>query len=191
VPTTPVQVLLLSGPGGVGKSTLGWEVATQLRRLGIAHVLLDSDELDRAWPLTTAERDRLNRANLTAFWANAAALGHSRLLFAGVFLNAAAARDWITACIPVASIIRVVLDTSDDELERRVRAREIGSEADEQWERTLAQARGFRRRNAGSADVLDTTGRAVPDLARQVIERTGWAGQAAQARDRPAATETS
>jgi adenylylsulfate kinase-like enzyme len=36
VPATPVQVLLLSGPGGVGKSTLGWEVATQLRRLGIA-----------------------------------------------------------------------------------------------------------------------------------------------------------
>ena len=59
----------------------------------------------------------------------------------------------------------------------------IGSEADEQWERTLAQARGFRRRNA---DVLDTTGRAVPDLARQVIERTGWASQAARPQDKPA-----
>ncbi len=45
--TAPVQVLLLSGPGGVRKSTLGWEIATQLRRLGIAHVLLDSDEMDR------------------------------------------------------------------------------------------------------------------------------------------------
>jgi hypothetical protein len=44
--------------------------------------------------------------------------------------------------------------------------------------------------NAGSADVLDT-GRAVPGLARQVIERTGWAGQAARSHDRPAATETS
>jgi len=59
---------------------------------------------------------------------------------------------------------------------------EIGSEAGEQWERTLAQARGFRRRNAGSADVLDTTGMTVPGLARQVIERTGWAGQAARSR---------
>src|SRR5205823_12052207 len=84
MPTEPVQVLLISGPGGVGKSTLGWEVATQLRRLGIAHVLLDSVELDRAWPLTTAERDQLDRANLTAFWANAAALGHTRLVFVGV-----------------------------------------------------------------------------------------------------------
>ena len=191
MPTKPVQVLMLCGPAGVGKSTLGWEIAAQLRRLGIAHVLLDSDELDRAWPLTTAERDRLNRANLTAFWANVAALGHGRLVLAGVFLNAAAARDWVTACIPGASITRVVLDARDDELERRVRAREIGSEADEQWGRTLAQSRGFRRHNAGSADVLDTTGRAVPDLARQVIERTCWAGQAAQARDGPAAAETS
>jgi adenylylsulfate kinase-like enzyme len=71
VPTAPVQVLLLSGPAGVGKSTLGWEIAAQLRRLGIAHVLLDSDELDRVWPLTAAERDQLNQANLAAFWANA------------------------------------------------------------------------------------------------------------------------
>lgn len=190
VPTAPVQVLLLSGPAGVGKSTLGWEIAARLRRLGIAHVLLDSDELDRAWPLTTAEQDQLNRANLTAFWANAAALGHTRLVFIGVFLNAAAALDWITACIPGASITRVVLDARDDELERRVRAREIGSEADEQRARTLAQSRRFRRRNAGSADVLDTTGLAVPDLARQVIARAGWAGHAAQAQDEPAATET-
>lgn len=189
MPTAPVQVLLLSGPAGVGKSTLGWEIAAQLRRLGIAHVLLDSDELDRAWPLTTAEQDQLNRANLTAFWANAAALGHTRLVFIGVFLNAAAALDWITACIPGASITRVVLDARDDELERRVRAREIGSEADEQWARTLAQSRRFRRRNASSADVLDTTGLAVPDLARQVIARAGWAGHAAQARDEPAARE--
>lgn len=191
MPTEPVQVLLLSGPAGVGKSTLGWEIAAQLRRLGVAHVLLDSDELDRAWPLSTAERDQLNRANLTAFWANAAALGHGRLIFVGVFLNAAAALDWVAGCISRASIIRVVLDTSDGELERRVRAREIGSEADEQWGRTLDQARGFRRRNAGSADVLDTTGMAVPDLARQVIERTGWAGQAARSQDQPPATETS
>ena len=191
MPTAPVQVLLLSGPAGVGKSTLGWEIAAQLRRLGIAHVLLDSDELDRAWPLRAAEQQQLNRANLTTFWANAAALGHSRLVFVGVFLNAAAALDWVTACIPGASVTRVVLDARDDELERRVRAREIGSEADEQWKRTLAQSRRFRRRNAGSADVLDTTGLAVPGLARQVIERAGWAGQAAQAPHGPAATETS
>jgi hypothetical protein len=39
--------------------------------------------------------------------------------------------------------------------------------------------------------VLDTTGLAVTDLARQVSERAGWAGQAAQAQDAPAATETS
>ena len=182
---------MLSGTAGVGKSTLGWEISAQLRRLCIAHVLLDSDELDRAWPLTKAERDRLDRANLTAFWANAAALGHSRLVFIGVFLNAAAARSWVTTCIPRASITRVVLDARDDELERRVRAREIGSETDEQWERTQAQAQGFRRHNAGSADILDTTGRAVPDLARHVIERTGWAGQAAQARDGQPAAEMS
>ncbi len=190
MPTAPVQVLLLSGPAGSGKSTLGWEIAAQLRRLGIAHVLLDSDELDRAWPLTGSEQDRLNRANLTAFWANAAALGHRRLVLIGVFLNAAA-RDWITDCVPGASVTRVVLDAADDELERRVRAREIGSEAGQQWARTQAQSRRFRRRDDGSPDVLDTTGQAVTDLARRVIGRAGWAAPAAPAGGGHAATATS
>jgi hypothetical protein len=43
----------------------------------------------------------------------------------------------------------------------------------------------------GGADVLDATGLSVPGLARQVIERAGWAGPAARAQDGPAATETS
>jgi len=177
--TSPVHVLLLSGPAGVGKSTFSWEIADQLRRHGTAHVVLDSDELDRAWPLSGAQQQALNRANLSAFWANAAALGHRRLLLAGVFLHFAADLAWIEEAIPGAVVTRFVLDARDDELERRVRAREIGSAADEQLTRTLAQARRFRRRNVGSPDIVDTTDTTVADLARQAIERAGWTGGAA------------
>jgi adenylylsulfate kinase-like enzyme len=75
---SPVQILLVSGPAGVGKTTLGWQISIQLRQANIAHVVLDSDELDRVCPLTEAEQQALNQANLAAFWANAAALGHHR-----------------------------------------------------------------------------------------------------------------
>lgn len=174
MPKSPVHVLLLSGPAGIGKSTLSWEIAAQLRQCDIPHVVLDSDELDRAWPMSRAQQEALNRANLSAFWANASALGHCRLVLAGVFLDSADALAWITEAIPAALVTRIVLDASDDELERRVRVREVGSGVDEQLARTLAQARRFRRRNTGSPDVLDTTGVAVTELARQVIQRAGW-----------------
>jgi hypothetical protein len=168
------QILLVSGPAGVGKSTLSWEIGTQLRKAGVAHVILDSDELDRVWPLSRTEQDALNRANLAAFWANASALGHSRLILVGVFLDPDANRMWIDAAIPGAGVTRVVLEASSDELERRVRSREIGSGAEDQLERTFDQARGFRNRNAGSPDLLPTDGADVADLARQVIQRAGW-----------------
>lgn len=168
------RIVLLTGPAGVGKSTLGWEVSAQLRRAGCPHVVLDSDELDRAWPLSDTEREALNRANLAAFWSNASALGHDRLILVGVFLNPEAARSWIETAIPDSSIARVVLAASDDELERRVRAREVGSEVEDQLARTLNQARRFRRRNGGSPDVLDTDRMSVVELSRAVIARTGW-----------------
>jgi predicted ABC-type ATPase len=183
VPASPVHVLLLAGPAGVGKSTLSWEISAQLRRVGLAHVALDSDELDRVWPLSDTDQEALNRANLAAFWANAAALGHTRLILAGVFLNAAAARSWIEASIPGASLTRVVLHAGAAELERRVRVREIGSESDEQLARTLAQAKRFGRRGEapGGAGprgrdtfVLSTDGMTVPELARRAIACAGW-----------------
>jgi AAA domain len=174
MPRSHVHILVLSGPTGVGKSTLSWEISAQLRQVGIAHVVLDSDELDRVWPLSAAERQALNQANLSAFWASASALGNSRLILAGVFLNFDADRAWIDPAIPDALVTRIVLDASDDELEQRVRAREIGSGTDDQLSRTLTQARLSRRRNSGSPDVLNTTGTAVADIASQAIQRAGW-----------------
>lgn len=83
-------------------------------------------------------------------------------------------RKWIDAAIPGASVTRVVLGASDDELERRVRIREIGSGAEDQLLRTMDQARECRRRNVGSPDLLNTNDADVADLARQVIQRVGW-----------------
>jgi predicted ABC-type ATPase len=174
VTTSQTHILLVSGPAGVGKSTLGYEIGTQLRQAGVAHVILDSDELDRVWPLNGAEQEALNRANLAAFWINASALGHCRLVLVGVFLDPDANRTWIDAAIPGAKVTRIVLDAPDEELERRVRTREIGSGAEDQLTRTLVQAHNFRRRNAGSPDLMATNGVAVAELARQVIERSRW-----------------
>jgi hypothetical protein len=168
------HLLQIAGPAGVGKTTLGWEISAQLRQAGVSHVVLDSDELDRAWPLSESERESLNRANLSAFWANASALGHSRLILVGVFLRPDAGRNWIARALPHATLTRIVLEASDAELERRLRTREIGSGFEAQLRRTLDQAHQFRDRRRGADGVVITEGRGVSDLAHEVIERVGW-----------------
>jgi GNAT superfamily N-acetyltransferase len=92
----------------------------------------------------------------------------------GVFLDADVARRRVAGAIPGASWTRVVLDASDRELERRVRAREIGSDAEGQLARTRAIAQLFRARHSSEAHVLFTDGRSVGDLARTAISIAGW-----------------
>lgn len=172
------KVLLVCGPAGVGKSTLSWEIGGQLQAANVAHAVLDSDELDRVWPITHADQERLSRENLAAFWANASALGMCHLVLVGVFLDADLNFGWIRAAIPEAEITRIVLDASDHELERRVRQREIGSGADAQLVRTLEAARLFRARHPEEGHVLHTNGRTVPELAAEAISVAGWTGPA-------------
>jgi AAA domain len=172
--TRQVRILQIAGPAGVGKTTLAWEISVQLRRAGVSHVVLDSDELDRVWPLSESERESLNRANLSTFWANASALGHSRLILVGVFLRRGADRNWIARALPHSAVTRMVLEASDVELERRLRTREIGSGFEDQLRRTLDQAHQFRDLRRGGDDVVITDGREVRDLAREVIERARW-----------------
>lgn len=162
------HVLVLSGPAGVGKSTLSWEIGWRLRDAGVAHVCLDADELDRAHP----EPPGLAERNLASFWASTAAEGHTRLVLAGVFVDLGADLAWIRRAVPGAEVTVVGLDASDAELERRVRSRELPGRADAQLARTLAYARAIRER--GDRHVVRTDDRSVEDVADEVLALTGW-----------------
>ena len=45
-----VQILLITGPAGVGKSTLCWEMSAQLAAAEVDHAVIETDELDRVFP---------------------------------------------------------------------------------------------------------------------------------------------
>jgi predicted kinase len=174
-----VHLLVISGPAGVGKSTTGWEVSAQLETAGVAHAILDGDELDRVVPVPAGvnARAELCRRNLAGLWSNFAALGHNRLIVAGVFVDLPADLAWIRAAVPGASIVTVRLLASAATLRKRLDRREIGPGKADQMARTLDQAARIWAQSEPGVAVIDTDDRSVTEVAALVLARSGWVPQ--------------
>jgi energy-coupling factor transporter ATP-binding protein EcfA2 len=179
---TDVEILLITGPAGVGKSTLCWEMSGLLAEAGIPHAAIESDELDRVYPKPGAEelaplapgaRD-VSQLNLAALWATYRALGHRRLLMSGVMLHPAFDRRWILAAIPDARTTIVRLRAGDESLLARLDRREQGAGRDAQIERSLRQSRRMAGESAEDYVFVETDGQAPAELASLVLARTGW-----------------
>jgi hypothetical protein len=175
MPTGP-HILLITGPAGVGKSTLSWEIALQLQHAGVPYAAIDTDELDRVFPAPPGDPTKaaLTGRNLHLLWSSFAALGHTRLILAGVMVDLDSDLPWITGAIPGATLTVVRLTARDDTLARRVRSREIGSGQNAQLQRTLAQASRIAAQPRDDVLLLATDGKTPAELARVVLRDTGW-----------------
>ena len=162
------DVLVISGPAGVGKSTTAFEVSHQLQAAEIDHVLIDTDELDRIHPVPDDLSDVTER-NLAAMWATFTARGARRLILIGVYLDRPSELEWVRRAIPDAQFTCVRLIASDTTLTGRVGAREIGSGRDDQLGRTRRQLAAMDADGREDLIVVTTDGRTVGDIARQIL----------------------
>ena len=76
-----MQLLILTGSMGAGKTTALGEISDLLSRRGIAHAAIDADALDGGYFPEGKPRDLMQR-NLAAVWSSYAALGIRRLVIA-------------------------------------------------------------------------------------------------------------
>ncbi len=169
-----IPVLLITGPIGVGKTTVAAEVSERLDEAGIAHAMVDIDSLRWCYPRPPHDRFRIGLAmrNLAAVWANFRAAGAMRLILADV-VESRDHLDRYRVAVPRAEIVVVRLAASLSTLTLHVERRELGSGLDRHLQRAFELARVMER-NAVEDILVNVDGKAVAEITREVLMRTHW-----------------
>lgn len=170
-----VQVLLLGGRSGVGKTSVAYEVSARYQQTGVAHCLVDGDNLDAAYPKPRddPQGSGLTEANLRAIWATYSAAGYRRLLY----VNTVSVLERAMIARAVAGTIcwrGVLLTATDSTARQRLTGREMGSALDVHLERSTRMAEHLDRHAEEWVLRIPTDGRSVSDIAEQVLCSTGW-----------------
>lgn len=170
---TRLEVVVIAGPGGVGKTSVANEVSVQLRRTGVAHAVVDTDALDDVFPVPD-DQWRLTERHLRVLWESYRGLGVRRLILTGVYLHRPAELDWIVRATRPGRVTLIRLEAAPEVLTERVRRREVGSAAEAQLARTHDQARLLASQPQGSASLIATDSRTIESVAAEIIAKLDW-----------------
>jgi adenylylsulfate kinase len=170
-----VPTILVTGPVGVGKTTLIDAMGRVLRDAEVPHATVDFDQLTAAYPRSPDDDvwgTDLGLANLAAIWQNYRAIGASRLLLAQVIENRKEL-DGFRNAVPGAEIVVVRLRASPSTLQQRVRAR--GESRGMEWHLKRAVELATLMDEQSVEDfVVETEDRSPLELARQTLQLVGW-----------------
>jgi hypothetical protein len=158
----------------VGKTTVASEVSELLDQAGVAHAFVDIDSLRWCYPRPAHDRFRVQLAmkNLATVWATFQEAEARSLVVADVVES----RDELEryrAAVPEAIITVVRLQASTAALTERLGGREVGS-ALERHARRAAELADLMERNHGEDALVDTEGKPVSAIAREVLLRANW-----------------
>ena len=172
--TSPVPVLLVTGPVGVGKTAVAGEASRLLREAGVPHAMADLAVIGVCWPPPGDDpwNEVLIHRNLACIWANFRQAGAGRLLLCRV-LEARSLLRRVAGAVPGADITVVRLRAPQALVRERILARETGR--DPQWYLDTAAYLFDRMEHAGVEDhVVDNDDRPVAQVAADVLRVAGW-----------------
>ncbi len=168
------KLLLISGPVGVGKTTVANELSTLLEVDGIAHTFVDLDALTYTFPRSASDAfgDILALENLTAVWGNCRRRGSKNLIIPRVVES----RDYamrISDAVSIPNPVICRLTASSQTLLDRVRIREIGSNLAWHEKRSLQLSNTLDK--SGIEDFcVSTDQRTIKEIAEEMLQEVNW-----------------
>lgn len=168
------QVLVITGPVGVGKSAVASALSDLLEEADVAHALVDMDWLRWCYPRPATDpfHTALGYKNLAAVWNNYRAAGASRLIIVDI-VEARSGVDYCRASIPDSEVKVVRLNATLSTIRRRLEGRETGSSLD--WHRNrAAELLDLMHARAVEDFLIETEGKTIEEVARDVLARVDW-----------------
>ncbi len=186
------QILLLCGPTGVGKSTIGFELYLRCLNAGRTASYIDLDQLGFLTPAADGDpgNHRLKAANLAATWRTYHSAGAGHLVMTGPIDSQATLRTYLAA-LPSATVRVCRLHAGPAELTRRIATRGEGGSWPQPADPLHGQSADYLSRVAEQATAdaqaldrarldairIDTDGHAATEAADLIEAATGWPGQ--------------
>jgi adenylylsulfate kinase len=170
-----VPTILVTGPVGVGKTTLIEAMGRLLRDADVPHATVDFDQLTACYPRLPDDDGwgtNLGLTNLASLWRNYAARGADRLLLARV-IEDRKELDGYRGAVPDAEITVVRLRASPATLQERVRGRGDGRGMEWHLNRAVELATLMDAQHVEDF-VIETEDRTPGELALEVLRRVGW-----------------
>lgn len=166
-----IEVLVLSGSPGSGKTTVANKISELLTSRDVPHAVIDVDELARIHP----ELERSPKwANLAAIWPNYAAIPRLGKLILPVLIDTPDDLDRLLAAVDRAPLHLVELTAAETTLVERVTTRE----PNDYWRsklRGLVERYVERPADLKFGDIkIDTDTQRPEQSAHAVLEQIGW-----------------
>jgi len=158
----------------VGKTSVGAEASELLQAAGVAHCLIEGDNLDAAYPKAADDPHgtALTEANLRALWQNYPAIGHTR----AIYVNTVSVLEapMVLRALGGGRSTGVLLTGSDTVLAQRLGGREIGSVLQRQLERSATMAAHLQESAGPEVKRVNTDGQTVTAIATEALQACGW-----------------
>ena len=165
-----LDVLILHGSPGSGKTTVSRAIAECLRTAEMANAVIDLDDLCTVYPYPGRS---FARENLKAIWPSFAAIPHLKLVIPSVIANEEEL-DLLRAAVPGATFAVCELTAPEAVLKDRVTTRE----PNEYWQGLLRDYVDLYHRRSDLPAIRDfhvsTHDKTVEQAAREVIAKAGW-----------------
>jgi predicted kinase len=172
--TVTVQVIVISGSMGSGKTTVLGEASDLLSASGVVHAAIDLDALGSSG-LPETRAAELVYLNLAAVWANFAKAGVSRLLLAEA-VESSDDLAQIRAAIPGANLVVCRLTADATTAAQRLRVREPGMLQEKFLKRAPELDAVLERARLEDFSIVNDN-RSITDVARELLTRARWIDQ--------------
>lgn len=162
-------LLVITGPVGIGKTSVSFAISKLLNKRGIPHAVIDLDQLRYAYPVHKNDRynERLGQKNLASVWHNFKEFGAKCLIVPTVIDKGETIEDFRRS-VPNSEIFIVRLHAPIQTVHSRLRNRE-SDELEWYLNRAEKLIEVFEQNKFEHA-VVDTENKIIKEIAKEVVE---------------------